>query len=296
MRPTPFLITMLATGGLLGSPAAIMAQDDGPGRGEVRVDHDRLMRIVMSRRARLGIKVNLQARATDSVGAYVDAVTPGGPAAQAGIRSGDLITKLDGKSVLSGGSAEGAADTQNASLPGLRLIELAARLEPNDTVPIEYRRGSERRTVRVVTADEPDMAYMGAPPPAMLRFHGPGGTEEGPMMTAGEFFERADPPGAHWDALARSPLARLELAPLNPDLGQYFGASEGVLVISAPSDSALGLKGGDVVLAVDGRRPAGPSHLLRILRSYESGESFKLDILRNHKRETVTARLGEPDS
>jgi len=116
------------------------------------------------------------------------------------------------------------------------------------------------------------------------------------MMTAGEFFERADPPGAHWDALVRSPLARLELAPLNSDLGQYFGASEGVLVISAPADSALGLKGGDVILAVDGRRPAGPSHLLRILRSYESGESFKLDILRNHKRETVTARLGEPDS
>ena len=105
-----------------------------------------------------------------------------------------------------------------------------------------------------------------------------------------------EPPGAHWDALARSPLARLELAPLNPDLGQYFGATDGVLVISAPADSALGLKGGDVVLAVDGRKPAGPSHLLRILRSYETGESFKLDILRSHKRETLTARLGEPDS
>ena len=75
------------------------------------------MRIVMSRRARLGIKVNLQARTTDSIGAYVDAVTPAGPAAQAGIRSGDLITKLDGKSVLSGGSAEGAAGQENASLP-----------------------------------------------------------------------------------------------------------------------------------------------------------------------------------
>ena len=108
--------------------------------------HDRLMRIVMNRRARLGIKVNLQARATDSIGAYVDAVTPAGPAAQAGIRSGDLITKLDGKSVLSGGSAEGAPSNENASLPGLRLIELAARLEPNDTVPIEYRRGTDRHT------------------------------------------------------------------------------------------------------------------------------------------------------
>jgi S1-C subfamily serine protease len=299
MRPTPLLITMLAAGGLLGSPAAILGQDEGQGQGEVRVDpaHDQLMRIVMNRRARLGIKVNLQARATDSIGAYVDAVTPGGPAAQAGIRSGDLITKLNGKSVLSGGSAEGVADTENASLPGLRLIELAARLEPNDTVPIEYRRGSERRTVQVVTADEPDMAFMGGPPgPMVHHFRGAGGTPDDPRMPAGEFFERIEPPGAHWDVLARSPLARLELAPLNPDLGQYFGASDGVLVISAPRDSALGLKGGDVVLAVDGRKPAGPSHLMRILRSYETGESFKLDILRNHKRETVTARLGEPDS
>jgi S1-C subfamily serine protease len=297
MRPTPILITMLAAGGLLGSPSAILGQDAGAGRGEAQVDrtHDRLMRIVMNRRARLGIKVNLQARATDSIGAYVDAVTPGGPAAQAGIRSGDLITKLDGKSVLSGGSAEGS-DQENASLPGLRLIELAARLEPNDTVPIEYRRGRERHTVQVVTVDEPDVAFMGGSPGPMIHFQGPGGTEDDPMMPAGEFFERVEPPGAHWDILARSPLARLELAPLNSDLGQYFGASDGVLVISAPRDSALGLRGGDVVLAVDGRKPAGPSHLLRILRSYETGESFKLDILRNHKRETMTARLGEPDS
>ena len=80
---------------------------------------------------------------------------------------------------------------------------------------------------------------------------------------------------------------------MNPELGEYFGTDEGVLVISSPADAGLGLKGGDVVLAVDGRKPAGPSHLLRILRSYESGESFKLDILRNRKRETVTARLGE---
>jgi S1-C subfamily serine protease len=90
-----------------------------------------------------------------------------------------------------------------------------------------------------------------------------------------------------------SPLADLELAPLNPDLGRYFGATEGILVISAPKDAELGLKGGDVVLSVDGRKPANPSHLLRIMRSYDRGESFKLEILRNGKRETVTGRAAE---
>jgi S1-C subfamily serine protease len=68
-----------------------------------------------------------------------------------------------------------------------------------------------------------------------------------------------------------------------------------VLVIHAPKDGTLGLKGGDVVQAVDGRKPVSPSHLLRILRSYDRGETFKLDVLRNRKRETISARLAEPE-
>ena len=97
------------------------------------------------------------------------------------------------------------------------------------------------------------------------------------------------------DRLPRMPashLGGLELAPLNPDLGQYFGAEVGVLVISS-ADTTLGLKGGDVVLSVDGRKAGGPGQLMRILRSYEPGETFKVDILRNRRRETVSARLGE---
>lgn len=248
---------------------------------------DRLMRIMLDRRARLGIKVNLQARETDSIGAYVDAVTPGGPADQAGIRSGDLITRLDGKSVLAGGSAEGADREGRQSLPGLRLIELAAKLEPDDTVAVEYRRGRERRTASVVTAAEPELAER-----FRFDYRGPEGVARA-VIPARDFMERFEVAGPHWQFLSGSPLGRLELAPLNPDLGRYFGTEEGVLVISAPRDSALGLRGGDVVQRVDGRQPSSPSHLLRILRSYEPGESFKLDIMRNRKQEAVTARIGE---
>ena len=292
MRRQAIIGALLAAGGLsLPAPSA-SAQE--PEVVHLERGPDRIMRIMLDRRARLGIKVNLQARETDSIGAYVDAVTPSGPAARAGIRSGDIITRLDGKSVLAGGAAEDEEGRVHESLPGLRLIELAARLEPNDTVAVEYRRGKERRTASVVTAEEPDMVLgPGEDGRFSFSFPGPPRPGAGGRVRVGDFMERFETAGPHWQFLSGSPLGRLELAPLNPDLGRYFGTEEGVLVISAPRDSALRLRGGDVVLAVDGREPSSPSHLLRILRSYESGETFKLDIMRNRKRESVESRIGE---
>jgi hypothetical protein len=196
---------------------------------------------------------------------------------------------LDGKSVLAGHQAE--ADGDRESLPGLHLIELAAQLAPNDTVAVEFRRGKDKKTVSVVTADEHDILFEGRPGGRAMafRYFRPDGPGRPPTMEDSDL----DEPLGMGLSLYGSPLADLELAPLNPDLGQYFGASSGVLVVSAPKDSELRLKGGDVVLAVDGRKPAGPSQLLRILRSYERGENFKIEILRKQKRETVTGRVGD---
>src|SRR5438045_1362 len=165
----PFVLAgALTAAGLVGTPLRrLVAQernDTGAGRADrleqSQDEPDHLMRIVMNRRARLGIKVNLQARDTDSLGAYVESVSPNGPAAKAGIRSGDVITKVGGESVLAGGRAERQRD-ERRSLPGLRLIELAAKLEPADTVAIELLRGKERRTVSLVTENEPDMFVQG---------------------------------------------------------------------------------------------------------------------------------------
>src|SRR4051812_1741966 len=85
-------------------PPSAHAQDprrrvDAPVPGEM-APNDQFIRMVFNRRARLGVNVNVRAQPNDSIGATVNAVTPGGPAAKAGLRAGDIITKLDGKSVL----------------------------------------------------------------------------------------------------------------------------------------------------------------------------------------------------
>jgi S1-C subfamily serine protease len=276
---------ILATAALLGLVPFPNLRAQEPVRGErPGMGPERVMQFVMSRRARLGLKVNLRARETDSIGAYVDAVTPNGPAAKAGLKAGDVITKVDGKSVLSGGETVSRDDRE--SLPGLRLIELAATLAPNDTIPVEYRRGKDRKTVSVVTADEPNIMFRGGRPDGRgFAFRYSPGDRMPQNLGEDEIFTSAP-------FLYGSPLADLELAPLNPDLGQYFGTSTGVLVVSLPPGSELGFKGGDVVLSVDGRKPEGPSHLLRILRSYGDSESYKAEVLRNRKRVTVEGRLG----
>ena len=108
----------------------------------------------------------------------------------------------------------------------------------------------------------------------------------------GTFQSERFPDGAMaYSFMMGGPLADLELAPLNAELGSYFGTTEGVLVISVPKESTLGLKGGDVILSVDGRKATGPNSLLRILRSYEPGDSFKLEVMRNKARTTVTGQL-----
>jgi hypothetical protein len=289
----------------LAGPAPLRAQDPGaPGRlqvwrspsGDKMPAPGEYLSIVMNRRARLGVTLNLQARETDSIGAYVAAVTPGGPAAKAGIRSGDVITRIDGTSLVANLKVDGRNYGPDRSLPGLRLIELTARLAPNDTVAVELRRGQgwkERRTVMVVTEAESDgWALRGDGPGRTFMYRTPGGAGfvSGLPRDLAELEMTGDRQG--FSFAFGSPLGRLELAAMNADLGQYFGTSDGVLVVSAPKDGKLDLKGGDVILTVDGRKVASPSQLMRILRSYDADESFRLEVLRNRHRETVTGSLG----
>src|SRR5882762_8759570 len=65
--------------------------------------------------------------------------------------------------------------------------------------------------------------------------------------------------------------------------------------VRAPKDSALALRAGDVILSIGGRKPTTPPQALRILRSYDRGESFEVVVLRQKKRVTLTAKVPDQD-
>jgi S1-C subfamily serine protease len=292
------LMVLTALAGASAFPAGVVAQERQPmTRARVYIDKDgsevirERIRAVTQRRARLGVIVDMRAGENDSIGATLQSVTPGGPAAKAGLHSGDIVTRLDGKSLVANDNMRAGEDE---SLPGVRLVEFAAQLKPNDTLAVEYRRGAAKRTASLVTGDEPIMVFEGLEPGGQFEFKVPGSMtfERTPSGGGGLLRGQEFPGGAMAYAFAfGGGLADLELAPLNPDLGQYFGAAEGVLVINLPKESTLGLKGGDVILTVDGRKATSPGSLLRILRSYEPGDSFKFEVMRGKARTTVTGTL-----
>ena len=86
----------------------------------------------------------------------------------------------------------------------------------------------------------------------------------------------------------------LELVPVTPKLGQYFGTDQGLLVVRAPTGQGSGLEEGDVILMIGSRAPENPRHAFRILGSYQPGESVKVDVLRQRKRLTVDLQV--PDA
>jgi S1-C subfamily serine protease len=205
-------------------------------------------------------------------------VTPGGPADKAGLKAGDIITRFNGTTL--GGVA---AEEDEASGPGMKLIELARALDPGDTTQVEYRRGSETRKATLV-AEEVEMGGMAS----AVDIQGMRGMLERsmPHMEMG--------PG-NFKMFMGAPWGGIELVSLNADLGEYFGTRDGVLVVKAGGDSTLPLKGGDVILAIGGRKPSSPEHAMRILSSYDPGETVTIDVQRKQKRTALSWKVPEDE-
>jgi len=231
--------------------------------------------VVFGERARLGLVLQSEKNPrTDAIGAYVEALTPGSPAEDAGMQPGDIIVRFNGEPLA---SAKVEAD-EDESVPTARLMELAQDLKDGDKVTLEYRRGGETKTV-TVTATRPvgphfKMFTVSEPLPIEI--------PEVEVPDLGDIDVDVYTIGRPW--------RDMELVALNPELGEYFGTAEGILVVRTAKEDPLKLRSGDVILKIGDRTPSTPAQAMRILRSYEPGETMALQVMRKRGKLTVSVQ------
>ncbi len=199
---------------------------------------DSLMRGQRPSRGYLG--VGLQAIDDDSIagalgipkggGEIVRTLVPGGPAAQAGILQGDVITRVNGQPVT----------------PEQTVSFLIANTPVGRRIPIDLIRGGKRMTVQAVVAERPTEE-------ALAKISGGGGTTEGGSAVA---------PAAPQKALG------LSLAPLTPELARAANlpaTAHGVIITAVDPNSDAsdeGLQRGDLILSINGAQVTTPAQVI----------------------------------
>jgi S1-C subfamily serine protease len=192
-------------------------------------------------------------------------VEPGGPAEQAGLRPGDLLLQIDGRSLAGEESAL------------RRVRDVLREAQPGDAASVMYRRGDATQQATVTLESAP-------PRGRLFRF----GIGDGPRHVIRV-------PELHgMESLMAGPWSDLELVRVSEDLGRYFDTDSGLLVVRAPENNLLQLTAGDVILNIGGREPQSPTHAVRILRSYGPGETIAIEIMRERRRQTIEAVIPEP--
>jgi C-terminal processing protease CtpA/Prc len=221
-------------------------------------------------KAVLGINLGGRGDKERADGVEVVSVSPGGAAAQAGLKAGDVLVEVNGKTLKSDDSGSARR----------KLLDAMRDVDPGDKVALSYRRDGKVAKASVTAQPLENHFFTRA-----LRVPGVPGVPAVGAVTFG--------PGRFAFMRADGVFGSAELVSLTPKLGEYFGTDKGLLVVRAPEDARLKLEDGDVIMDIDGRTPSSASHALRILSSYQAGEKLTLNVLRARKKMSFQITIPE---
>ena len=252
-------------------------------------------------------------------GVRIAGVTPESGAAKAGLKSGDRITSVDGKA-LAGADADARLEDARVRLQNI---------DANTPVRVGYIRDGRDLAVSVTPKVDEHLYVLNGADGRLARLGRNAQVQQGRFgeleMTADsiEFdtdelragMQRAmgalsmEMPRIQTEILrlgdckdgekCRFPMlteafrwSGLNLASLDPQLGRYFGASAGVLVLST-GDDLDGLQPGDVMQKIDGKAVASPREAMAALRARPAGSQVRVDYLRDRKAASVQVAVPE---
>lgn len=260
----------------------------------------------------------------DANGLRIGAVSPGGPAAKAGVQAGDVLVAVNGKPVAKPASDDGQSAPKNDG----RARDLFAGLAAGDSVKLSVRRGkqnlsfdvkAERRQSLDWTGMLDDLPEFGErlAPLATL----PHGAQEHQLEVivndengarhvrghddGGHMFEFEADTGDGLDhrrieriirhGRVGAPWSVLQLSPVNAELGRYFGTDHGVLVLDTDASAMPELKAGDVMQTVDGKSVDSVFGVMRALAGKERGQQIKVDLVRERKQQAIMVTAPDRD-
>lgn len=179
-------------------------------------------------------------------GEFVQAVTPGGAAAAAGLQAGDVVVRIDGKEV-----------TREQT-----LSFIVANERPGTRIPIEVIRNGKRVTLNATVGKRPTQEQL-----AQEDFGAPPGQGQDDDLTQ----PQQDPN----PALSNQSLGFASI-PLTATIARQLGAADGtrgavVTAVDPSSDAGQkGLRRGDIILSVNYQDVTGPQDLDAAARTAKS--------------------------
>jgi len=194
-------------------------------------------------------------------GVEITRVESDSPAEKAGLKVGDVVLEYNGERV-----------------EGMEQFGRMVRETPaGRKVTLQISRGGALQTVTAVIASH---RYL------------PGGLNAViPQFQMPEIVMPDIPEGfPGW----RSGMLGVETESLNPQLAEFFGVKQGVLVRNVLAGSAAekaGIKAGDVITKADDQEVASPGQISAAVRQARKKHSLTLHLVRNHRELNVTATL-----
>ncbi len=209
-------------------------------------------------------------------GVRIAAVTPDSAAAKAGLRSGDVLTAIDGRKL---------DDAESGKRLALAREQLG-RLDIKSPLTLAYVRDGRAGTARAMPQLGDRVLLMretdGTPVVRPLPLISPQMRSELVRLDCDDEDDDCHLPmlseAFRWNGL--------NLATVDAQLGRYFGTDRGVLVLSTGPELA-GLQAGDVIKSIDGKAVDSPREAMAALREKPADSRVGVSYLRDRKIATT---------
>jgi serine protease Do len=211
-------------------------------------------------------------------GVVVEEVSRESPAETAGFKPGDVILEFDGERVRSARQFTRLVQ----ETPTGRKVQTSV-LRDGQRVPLSVEPRSYGRGDLLDDRDFPKNWVFPPKPPAPAA---PPMPPEPPML---KDFPELEPFFGRGSA-----RLGVTVSDLQPQLAEYFGVKDGVLVTSVTSDSAAskaGVKAGDVITTLNGSAVTSPSDLRQHASRLQDGEELTIGVMRDKKSLTLKGKF-----